>query len=105
MYKEFATDEPSLACIMDYVGCHVEKKWKAVGVELGLESDVLDSIEIDNRYHPNGCMTQVFVKWKEMVTKPYTWQTILVALCMPTVHEKERAKETVHILREEKKGR
>ena len=105
MYNEFAEDEPSLDCIMEYVGCHVESKWKAVGVELGLESNVLDSIEIGNYRDPNRCMTQAFVKWKEMMTKPYTWQTILVALCMPIVHDKECAKKTANILRENKKGK
>ena len=90
---------------MEYVGCHVESKWKAVGVELDLVSDVLDSIEIGNRHDPNRCMTQVFVKWNQMVTKPYTWQTILVALCMPIVHENECAEKTAHILREKKKGK
>ena len=87
---------------MEHVGCHVKHTWKAVGIELGLESDVLDGIGVDNSFKTNECMTQVFVKWKQMVTKPYTWQTVLVALCMPLINNNECAENTARKLREKK---
>ena len=59
MYNEFAEEKPSLASLMEYVG-RLEHKWKDVGIELGLEPDVLDSIRVTKPRDPNGCMTMVF---------------------------------------------
>ena len=99
MYKAFAEEEPSLASLMNYVG-HLEHKWKDVGIELGLEPDVLDGIRVTKPCDPNGCMTMVFAKWQQIMTKPYTWQTILVALCKPLIDNKGCAENTALKLRE-----
>ena len=86
---------------MEYVGCHVEQKWKPIGIELGLEIETLGCIGY-NAQDSSSCMRKVFDEWQKRMSKPYTWQTILTALIMPQVLEKDWAENTVKILRSTK---
>ena len=66
-----------------------------------MDIDTLGSIGC-NAQDPSGCMTKVFNEWQKRMSKPYTWQSILIALTMPQVLEKHRAEKTVEILRTKK---
>ena len=75
---------------MNYVAAVIPAKWRAVGIQLGLPSTTLDSIQAQNAGGPDSNMQafeQVFVEWQRQGPSPYTWRTIIDALMTPAVGE------------------
>ena len=87
---------PSLADLMNDVASVIPAKWRAVGIQLGLSADTLDSIQRDNAGKPQACLEsfeQVLSIWKTHDPKPYTWSTIVDVLRTPAVGQSALAEE------------
>ena len=62
-----------------YVAKKYAADWKDVGIELGLEFDVLRIIETNNPQKAENCFQETLNKWLKS-TPNATWKTIEVAL-------------------------
>ena len=74
----------------------IPAKWRAVGVQLGLSSDTLDSVQRDNGWKPHtsqDSFERVFSIWKQQGPSPCTWETIVDTLRTPSVGEVALAEE------------
>ena len=56
----------------------VESQWYSLGIELGLENHVLDSIKARHS-NPNRCKREMFKQWLD-ITPNASWSTLLTAL-------------------------
>ena len=91
----FAGVGPQLADLMNEIGAVIPAKWRAVGVQLGIDSDVLDGIQNQNAGNSESAQKsfeQVFIKWSKQGSKtPYTWTHIIDILRRPAVGKNELA--------------
>ena len=81
---------------MNDVAAAIPAKWRQVGVQLKLPSEVLDEIQDQNASKTDMCklsFEQVFKKWKGSGTSPYTWETMVNVLRSPAVGEVDLAGE------------
>ena len=87
---------PSLADLMNDVASVIPAQWRAVGIQLGLSPDTLDSIQRENAGKPRVCLEsfeQVLTIWKRHGPKLYTWNTIVDVLRTPAVGQSALAEE------------
>ena len=54
--------------------------WHDIGIELGLDLDVLDIIEKDHSQQSVKCFQKTLDKWLKLNTIDVTWKTLEVAL-------------------------
>ena len=63
---------------------HVTRKyatdWEDIGIELGLDLDVLKIIARDNTLQTTACLRETLDKWLKLNTNDATWKTLEVAL-------------------------
>ena len=72
---------------MNFVAAKIPKKWREVGIGLGLDSADISRIEADIPTHKSTpCYLAVFYTWKNKGTKEYMWDTLLKALKTPLVN-------------------
>ena len=72
---------------MNEVASQIPTKWREVGCELGLSAEELNVIEIERRGIMSRCFSDVFEKWRNKGTPPYTWESIITALRAPLVDQ------------------
>ena len=63
-----------------YVTKKYATDWYDIGIELGLELDVLDIIKADNPQQSVNCFQKTLDKWLKLNTDDATWRTLEVAL-------------------------
>ena len=83
-------DAPKLCDLMNDVAAAIPAKWRQVGVQLKLPSEVLDGIQDQNAGKTDMCKLsyeQVFSKWAGLGTSPHTWETMVNVLGSPAVGE------------------
>ena len=74
-----------MADLMNDVASVIPAEWRAVGIQLGLSSDILDGIQSQNAGKPKTCqwsfeeVTCISV-WKRLGPRPFTWRTIIDVL-------------------------
>ena len=81
---------------MNDVASVIPAKWRDVGIQLGLASGTLDSIQSENAGKPDmnlRSFENVFYIWKQRATHPYTWETIFDALRAASVGENHLVEE------------
>eukprot|EP00731_Ephydatia_muelleri_P000155 Em0001g155a len=86
----------NLKDLMNYIATKIPVKWKFVGIQLGLSSSTLDSIQADTAGKPHACLDsfhQVFSAWEKQGPSPYTWDVIINVLRAPAVGEVALADE------------
>ena len=78
---------------MNEVATEIPSKWRDMGLQLGVDQDVLEGIASISPGDINRCYSNVFTRWKNQnsTTCPYTWLTIVQALESQTVGEKRLA--------------
>ena len=78
---------------MNEVAAKIPGKWRDLGLQLGIEQDVLDGIASISPGDINHCYSNVFTQWKNQNSTqyPYTWSTIVQALKSPAVGEERLA--------------
>ena len=75
---------------MNDIASKIPAKWRSVGIQLGLPSGTLDSIQSNNAGKPQACLDsfeQVFSTWERQGPSPYTWDAIIDVLRTPAVGE------------------
>ena len=77
---------PTMADLMSQVARKTPTKWYEVGIQLKIDTPMLDAFEQQTRDHQR-LYSKVFDQWKKEQKLPYTWDTIIVAL--ETIGEKE----------------
>ena len=83
---------------MNDIASKIPAKWRSVGIQLGLPSSTLDSIQQENAGKPRACLDsfeQVFTTWERQGPSPYTWKTIIEVLRKPAVGEVALADELI----------
>ena len=75
------------------VAAEIPGKWKDVGLQLGVDHDVLEGIATISQGDTNLYYCNVFTRWKNQTstTHPYTWSTLVQALKAPAVGEERLA--------------
>ena len=72
---------PELGDLMNEIAAKIPDKWMEVAIGLGLVASDIKRIETDVPTHKAyPCYMEVFDVWKNKITKPYTWDTILRTL-------------------------
>jgi len=72
---------PELSDLMNEIATEIPERWREVGIGLGLVDSDINRIETDVPTHKSyPCYMKVFGMWKNRITKPYTWETILSTL-------------------------
>ena len=69
----------------------VRSKWHEFGLALGLLTDTLDSIAVDENHKTEGCLRRMLCKRMEM--KQLTWDEVVAALRRPTVNRNDLAEK------------
>ena len=72
---------PELGDLMNEIATEIPERWKEVAIGLGLVDSDIKLIKNDvptQKAYP--CYMEVFGMWKNRITKPYTWETILRTL-------------------------
>ena len=69
----------------------VRSKWYEFGLALGLLTDTLDCIAIDENQKTEGCLRRMLCKRMEM--KQLTWDEVVVAMRRPTVNRNDLAEK------------
>ena len=70
--------------MLHQVASRAPDKWKVIGLQLGIQSHQLNSI---NHRDPIHCYIDVFSLWEKKAEPPFTWATIIDALRSPIVQE------------------
>ena len=91
--------EPELRKLMNEVAAKIPGKWRDVGLQLGVDHEVLERIATINLGDTNLCYSNVFTRWKTQnsAMHPYTWSTIVQALKAPAVGE-ERLADKISVM-------
>ena len=91
--------EPELRKLMNEVAAKIPGKWRDVGLQLGVDHEVLEGIATINLGDTNLCYSNVFTRWKTQnsAIHPYTWSTIVQALKAPAVGE-ERLADKISVM-------
>ena len=79
--------------LMLFVAPRVASKWYHVGVALALTPPFLEDIEENNGSNMERCISDVFQAWREERPRPYTWESLLIALRAVGVEEMDFANE------------
>ena len=92
--------EPKLADLMNEVAAKIPSKWRDIGLQLGVDQDVLEGIAHIGQGDTNLCYINVFTRWKNhnLRTHPYTWLTVVQALQTASVGKERLADEIANKL-------
>ena len=88
---------PTMADLMSQVATKTPTKWYEVGIQLKIDTSILDAFEQQTRDHMR-LYSKVFNQWKKEKKLRYTWDTIINAL--DNVGEKETVIAIRTLLRE-----
>ena len=73
-------ERPSVQDLNRYVTRKFATDWCDIGIELGLEIDVLNVIEKENCHQSVVCFQKTLNKWAMLNTNNATWKSLEVAL-------------------------
>ena len=71
---------PTMRDLNRYVTRRYAPDWYDIGIELGLDLDVLDIIEKDHSQRSVTCFQKTLDEWLKLNTDDATWRTLEVAL-------------------------
>ena len=64
----------------------VAPKWMDLGLSLGLDQLVLDSLESTYPRDVNRCLTETLARWLQQVRAARSWRAITLALIVPSIN-------------------
>ena len=82
-YADTSGPPPNMADLMNAVASEIPAEWRAVGIQLGLPSDILDGIQSQNAGKPKACQSsfeEVLTVWERQGPRPFTWRTMVDVL-------------------------
>ena len=71
--------------LCEYVATEIPDKWEEFGIAVGVRRGDLRAIKVGRPKEKNGFI-QVFDKWHNGMTSPYTWEKVAEALESSDVH-------------------
>ena len=74
------TKKPTLKYLNRYVTRKYANDWEDIGIELGLNLDVVKIIAKDNPLQSEACFRETLDKWLKLNTDDATWRTLEIAL-------------------------
>jgi hypothetical protein len=86
---------PAMSVLANRVAAVVPDKWKKVAVQLELSRGEIKAIQKDEDDSFDRFMA-VMDHWKQSLSKPFTWATLVSALQSPSVNETRLADELKH---------
>ena len=95
MYPAGLNSEPELPDLMNKIAGVIPSKWRNIGLQLGVDKDVLEGIASRRLEDYSLCYSDVFSRWKSnnSATHPYIWATVVQVLQAPAVDEQGLAKK------------
>jgi hypothetical protein len=87
-----AESAPTLSVLANRVASVIPHQWKNMAVQLELSEGDIKSIQGDEN-KISDCFNAVMERWKQSLTKPFTWETLINALRSPSVNEIRLANE------------
>lgn len=78
---------------MNMVAVPVQDRWERVGEQLDIPDYELTAISRKQHGDALSCCREIFTKWKNRMTCPYTWETIIHVLETPAVDKADLAKK------------
>ena len=84
-----------MSVLANRVAAVVPDKWKKVAVQLELSQGEIKAIQKDEDDSFDRFMA-VMYQWKQSLSKPFTWPTLVSALRSPSVNETRLADELKH---------
>ena len=72
--------------MLNQVASRAPNKWKEIGLQLGIQSHQLNSINHHDPIYMH-CYMDMFSLWEKKAEPPFTWATIIDALRSPRVLE------------------
>jgi len=87
--------KPELRDLMNEVAAKIPSRWRSMGIQLGVDTPILDAIASISQGEPNKCFELVFTHWEKQKKEryPYTWLTIVETLQLAAVGENRLAEE------------
>ena len=67
-------------------------RWELIGIQLGLNQDILDTIKANSLRNVEECLTEVLKRWYNSTPNP-TWREVVDALRTPALDELRLAQE------------
>lgn len=82
---------PTHRDLLSRVASEAKSKWRHVGIELGINKDILD--DISEEKDPMLCYSTVFSQWEKKADPnfPFTWRTVVNTLRSSIVEENRLA--------------
>ena len=94
-YQHGLDSEPELPDLMNEVAAEIPCKWRDLGLQLGVSQGVLDGIAASRPEDINNRFSDVFTKWKNQNSPPYTWSTVVHVLQNPAVGQNRLADKII----------
>ena len=72
--------KPTIRDLNRYVTRRFANDWEDIGIELGLDLDVLRIIDRNNPLRSEACLRETLDKWLQLNNADATWKTLELAL-------------------------
>ena len=83
---------PAISHLANRVAAVIPNKWKKVAIQLELSEGEIKAIQTDEKESFDQFIA-VMYRWKQSLSKPFTWATLVSALESPSVNENRLAHE------------
>lgn len=84
---------PNLQTLVKHVGAKAQDQFENIGLGLNLTKPELNAIKSECNNNSKSCFIEIFQKWEQNTTPPYTWMTIIEILESDLVQRKDLALE------------
>ena len=96
------TREPEFDDLENHIAAKVLCDWEVFGIQIKVSYVDLKAIKREHQGMRNLCFHDLFGEWKKSRCSPFTWSTVLAALCSPIIKEYRVAKDLCFYLQEHK---
>ena len=83
---------PDLLSLLEDVAVKAPDKFKYIGLKLGFSNSELNAIKMECNSIQD-CFCEIFQKWEERTSPPYTWETMIDVLESPLIKRKDLAEQ------------
>ena len=95
--------KPEFDDLENHIAAEIPCNWEMFGIQLKVSHDVLQTIKRDRGVMGTKlCFHDLFKEWNRLKCSPFTWSTVLAALCSLTIAEYRVAKDLCCYLQEHK---
>lgn len=84
---------PDSLSLLKHVAVKAPDQFEFIALELGFEDPEINIIQSKYNNDSRKCFREIFQKWKQRTTPPYTWETIINILESDLIDRKDLAQE------------